>query len=377
MNRYYVGPDATGYVLDANSSTSTLNAGATFTGTAVDVSAFPSVTLAVKTDYAGAMYVDFSPDGTNWDSTLTYAVAAAVNEVHRLTVTRKYFRVRFTNTSASNQTYFRLQCLAGEQIGLSAPANLAIGQDADAITVRPTDADLETARGLRTGISAAIKFGRTLAATTGTDVWAVGTAFVQPATAAAITIVSSAANDTSAGTGARTVYVEYIDSNYATATTTVTMNGTTPVYVGTGWHVNRAYVVTAGSNDGAVGSLTLLSAAAGTPILARILATYNHTMSTIYMVPVGYSLYMKNWHAGIQSANANGTADIGLFYKPFGGVFRIQDNMNFREGGTTSDNHEYSTYRVFDEKSIIKVRVIAASHASDCNSVYSSKLVLN
>lgn len=364
-------------VLSENSSTTPLNAAATFTGTGVDVSSFASVVLSVLTDQAGVMYADFSPDGTNWDSTLTYAVAAGVNETHRLTVTSRFFRVRVINSSASNQTYLRLQCLAGVQSGLSAPANLAIGQDSDATTVRPTDPDLEVARGLRSGISAAIKFGRSLAATTGTDVWAMGTSFVVPATAAAITIVSSDANDTAAGTGARTVFVEYIDSNYNSASVTVTMNGTTPVAVGTGWHVNRGYVVTAGSNAGAVGSLTMSSAAAGTPVLARILATYNHTMSSIYMVPAGYSLYMKRLDMGIQSSNANGTADACLFYKPFGGVFRVQDNMLFREGGTTSNTHEYSTHRVFAEKSIIKVRIVAASHACDAHCVYSSKLVLN
>ena len=239
-------------VLSENSSTTPLNAAATFTGTGVDVSSFASVVLSVLTDQAGVMYADFSPDGTNWDSTLTYAVAAGVNETRRLTVTCRFFRVRVTNSSASNQTYLRLQCLAGVQSGLSAPANLAIWQDSDATTVRPTDPDLEVARGLRVGISAAIKFGRSLAATTGTDVWAVGTSFVEPATAAAITIVSSNANDTAAGTGARTVFVEYIDSNYNSVTVTVTMNGTTPVAVGTGRHVNRGYVVTAGSNAAAV-----------------------------------------------------------------------------------------------------------------------------
>ena len=364
-------------VLSENSSTTPLNAAATFTGTGVDVSSFASVVLSVLTDQAGVMYADFSPDGTNWDSTLTYAVAAGVNETRRLTVTCRFFRVRVTNSSASNQTYLRLQCLAGVQSGLSAPANLAIWQDSDATTVRPTDPDLEVARGLRVGISAAIKFGRSLAATTGTDVWAVGTSFVEPATAAAITIVSSNANDTAAGTGARTVFVEYIDSNYNSVTVTVTMNGTTPVAVGTGRHVNRGYVVTAGSNAAAVGNLTISSAAAGTPILARILATYNQTMSSIYMVPAGYSLYMKRLDMGIQSSNANGTADVCLFFKPFGSVFRVQDNMLFREGGTTDGTHEYSTYRVFAEKSIIKVRIVAASHACDVHCVYSSKLVLN
>lgn len=119
-----------------NSSTTALSAGATFTGGWQFADDFPSLILAVKTDQAGVLYLDFSPDGTNVDSTLSYDVAAATNEVHRVTVTREYFRVRFTNTSASPQTYFRLQTLKGEQYPLSSPLNLTMQSDADAMPVK-------------------------------------------------------------------------------------------------------------------------------------------------------------------------------------------------------------------------------------------------
>jgi len=125
-----------GTVIVANSSTAALNASATFTGSFVAVEQYGSVTCAVKTDQAGTLYIDFSPDGTNVDSTLSYSVAASTNEVHRLSVTRKYFRVRFTNTSVSNQTYFRLQSLAGEQPILTSSLNSTVQTDADAVVTR-------------------------------------------------------------------------------------------------------------------------------------------------------------------------------------------------------------------------------------------------
>lgn len=126
----------TGVVDSNNSSTAALNAGITFTGTATDVSIYPSVVVALKTDQDGALYVDFSPDGTNWDSTLTFSITASVNEVHRITVTRKYFRVRVTNTSITNQTYLRLQVLLGSQQSLTSSLNSTVQSDADSLVTR-------------------------------------------------------------------------------------------------------------------------------------------------------------------------------------------------------------------------------------------------
>ena len=125
-----------GSVNSTNSTTSALNNGATFTGTATDVSAYPSVVVAVKTDQNGMLYIDFSPDGTNWDSTLSFDIEASINEVHRITVTRKYFRIRIYNNSGSNQTYLRAQTLIGAQQSLTSPLNSTIQTDADSLVTR-------------------------------------------------------------------------------------------------------------------------------------------------------------------------------------------------------------------------------------------------
>jgi hypothetical protein len=46
-----------GQVDNNNSSTTPLNNGATFTGTATDVSVYPSVVVALKTDQDGILYM--------------------------------------------------------------------------------------------------------------------------------------------------------------------------------------------------------------------------------------------------------------------------------------------------------------------------------
>jgi hypothetical protein len=80
--------------------------------------------------------MEFSPDGTNWDSSLSFSVSAGVNEVHRLSVTRRYFRARFTNTSVSNQTYFRMQVLFGAQVHLTSKLDSTVQDDNDALVTR-------------------------------------------------------------------------------------------------------------------------------------------------------------------------------------------------------------------------------------------------
>lgn len=122
--------------LPENCSTRALANGETFTGVWRDVSEYASVTIALKTDSDCTMYLDFSPDATNVDSSLTYNVSSGVNEIHRATVTRSYARVRIVNDSGSNQSYLRLSAIAGPQYQLSSNLNSTIQSDADALVTR-------------------------------------------------------------------------------------------------------------------------------------------------------------------------------------------------------------------------------------------------
>ena len=101
----------TGTVDDGNSTSTPLNSAAVFTGTAREASAYSTVLISCYTDQIGTLQVQLSTDGVNWDSTLPSTVAANTNEVHRYVISKKYYRVVFTNTSASNQTYIRLQSI--------------------------------------------------------------------------------------------------------------------------------------------------------------------------------------------------------------------------------------------------------------------------
>jgi len=103
-------------VIDSNNSTATpLGAGAVFTGTGTDVSAYNSVTIQLFADQdsaADGMSFQFSPDNVNWDEQNDYNLEITVSETRRFQfpVTAQYFRVVYTNGGVA-QTAFRVQTI--------------------------------------------------------------------------------------------------------------------------------------------------------------------------------------------------------------------------------------------------------------------------
>lgn len=94
----------------ANSSTANLAAGATFTGTAANTLGVNAIQISLKTDQNCMVYVDQSPDGTNWDLSDPFNYYYSIDNFGvTVQAISSYFRVRVTNTGASITTYLRLQ----------------------------------------------------------------------------------------------------------------------------------------------------------------------------------------------------------------------------------------------------------------------------
>ena len=77
-----------------------------------------------------------SSNASNTDRTISYDVIASTSEVHRVSVICKYYRIRFTNNSGSNQTYIRLQSLLGSQNPLTTKMSGTISEDQDTLITR-------------------------------------------------------------------------------------------------------------------------------------------------------------------------------------------------------------------------------------------------
>jgi len=125
-----------------------------------------------------------------------------------------------------------------------------------------------------------------------------------PAAALQMTVSSADADDTSAGTGARTVLITGLDANYAVISETVTMNGQTAVTTTNSFlRINAMLVTTAGTslaNEGIIyiGTGTVTSGVPAT-IYNVIAAGFNNATSSQYTVPAGYTGYLAVARIGL------------------------------------------------------------------------------
>ena len=309
-----VNPDANSTVSERNSTNIPLTAGAVFTGEWEDVTRYPSIVTAIKTDQNGTLQIQFSPDGTNIDSTLTqYYHTDHIEAPHRYTVTRKYARVLFTNTSVTGQTYLRLQTLFGQQHDLNAPTDSLLAQHFDATVVRPTDYKYEVALGLRQGRVLWNKFAYNADVDTGTEVVAsFGGTFTPLTTARTLSIVSTSAEDAAGGTGAQNLVVYYIDENYESQTAVVVPTGTTPVVTTFSvLGINRVAVGLSGSSQGNVGTITA-TATTDLTVQAQLVAGEGTTQQLIFFTSAN-SQALAEWLVMNAARFASGTQPIVTF----------------------------------------------------------------
>jgi len=198
-------------------------------------------------------------------------------------------------------------------------------------------------------------------------VWAQGGLYSYLAAASVLTVSSSNANDTAAGTGARTVEIFGLDASYNEISETISLNGQTGVSTSQSYlRINRAIVRTAGSggqNAGVIyagtGTVT-----AGVPanIYTTIAAGDNQTLMALWTVPAGYTAYLHELLATVATTQNNKYCTATLVARPLGQVFQVKDKFVISEG---SHHQEYSFPLKFDEKTDIEVRAIGDSASAD------------
>lgn len=176
------------------------------------------------------------------------------------------------------------------------------------------------------------------------DLWEGPTCtYVFPATAQQMLVLSSSASDTLAGTGARTVTIDYLDSAYAQQQTTVDLNGTSAVLTApTGiFRINGFYVSAVSSGGSAAGNISLQNTA-GTVTYGYIVAGNNTARQAVFTVPAGVHGYISHWQASSGSASGNhftrisirATAKAGV---PVPGVMLVVDEVGTLNGGQSAN----------------------------------------
>lgn len=338
-----------------NSSTVTLNSGATFTGAWADILNHSNVSIMVKASHASAtngLVFQQSSDGVNIDDTDAFTIPAATGKQFTFGVAARYVRVVYTN-GGTNQTYFRLQTLHHPFAPKPSSHRITdiISSDDDAelikavltgqkpngdftnfqataggnfkVSLEEMDAAISSSgvaiptydypywptnktRVMKLGLNPSIS-------TTREDITEHGSVYAFPTAGIQMRVLSASANDTAAGTGVRQVKITYLDTSWNEQTETITMNGVTPVNtVATNiFRVNDIRAVTVGTGLVAAGNIQLQNTA-GTVIYAKITANGNVCRQAIYTVPLGKTLYIDNWTCGAGGLGTTNAVEISL-----------------------------------------------------------------
>ena len=125
-------------------------------------------------------------------------------------------------------------------------------------------------------------------------IWSPGGLLTYMTSADTLDIVSSDVNDTSAGTGARSIIIYGVDENRASQIEVVTLNGTTPVTTTNQWlGVNRMSIYLAGSSAANEGDITASATTAATT-QAEIPATQGSTQHAFFFTQAGHTA-LADW----------------------------------------------------------------------------------
>jgi hypothetical protein len=162
-------------------------------------------------------------------------------------------------------------------------------------------------RGLMPGATLLQAFGErtTIGAEADSPVWPDGAIALAPYNAG-VTVQSTSASDAAGGTGIRSIHVHYIRHDYTATTTTVTLNGLTPVPVGDPSlrFIQCMHVATVGSGLKAAGTISATNAGA-TVTYSQIATGKVRCSSSFRMVPRDQVLYID----GAVGSSVSVTAD--------------------------------------------------------------------
>jgi len=200
-----------------------------------------------------------------------------------------------------------------------------------------------------------------------------------PAAALQMKVSSSSTDDTSNGTGARTVFLEGLDASYEEISETITLNGQTEVLTTQSFlHINNAYVATAGSGLSAAGDIYFGTGTvtAGVPatVYDLIKFDYNQRITGSYTIPVGFTGYLSQ---GLFSAGQpGGSAQVA------GRLLTIGTDGIRRAAAITTVNNGTADY-VFEyplaipEKTTLEATAQGSSNNNEASSFFILVLVSN
>jgi len=251
------------------------------------------------------------------------------------------------------------------------------------------DFGLEVALGNVTGYASINKFGEALDCdvNTLTDVWdgadgATSTDIWIPPTQARVhNLTSASANDTSAGTGMRTVEVYgLVDWDTAESSETVTMNGTSDVATSSSYVIIHRMVGKTFGSGGTNAGIITATAVTDATITAAIQAGQGQTLMTIYGIPSTQTINIVHIEASALKATGASTN--------IDGTILVKENADLATGGfVTKHRFKFSDTEFYDRMfgppnkftgpCIIKMQVSASANNTVVASTFDAYVVNN
>ena len=227
--------------------------------------------------------------------------------------------------------------------------------------------ELQVARGQVAYHESVYKFGNNAAVANVTEtIWQQGGLYSYLSAASVLKVSSSSANDTSAGTGARTVELFGLDGDYNEINELVTLNGQTAVNTTQSYlRINRMIVRSAGSGGYNAGVIYAGTGTVTAGVPANIYATINgdgtnQTLMALWTVPAGYTGYLMQYDVSNgTTSNTPAVCKLTLVARPYGEVFQSKDVKSL-----TTGMHIENSLVVpikFTEKTDIEVRAVSSS----------------
>lgn len=172
-------------------------------------------------------------------------------------------------------------------------------------------------------------------------IWDLGGIYTYPPDAGVeMAISSSSANDTSAGTGARTVDIIGLDQNFDDFTATMTLNGQTAVAIpGLCSRMFRAFVRSTGTSEANEGTIFIADASAvltaGVPpqdeTFTSIGIGENQTLEAFYTIPNGHTGHLYFVQAS-SFGNPTSSVTVRFCFRNLGQDLRVQDKFTVTQG---------------------------------------------
>jgi len=171
------------------------------------------------------------------------------------------------------------------------------------------------------------------------DIWSGGGQYPWMTAATPLEILSTDANDTSAGTGARTVTIVGLDINYGIVTQSVILNGITPVAIPMPlFRINSAMITSAGTGRVNAGDINIRDVS-GATVRCVIPLGYGISRQSQYTVPAGSTLAVQSLLFCINRPTTTRDATIATFFQSPLGFYRLSlevsvDGNPYRHDGT-------------------------------------------